>query len=288
MLPQSIDIRITRKCNLNCSFCFGTKCLDNELCISDWEFLLARFKSHGVKCVIITGGEPTLYPWINRFISYAKNLDYYVVLSTNGTIPIDYELMKGIDVLSIPIDGEQYDDCYKMRKITRNEYDTLMHNISLFKKSFPNKKLKIGTVITKKNIDNVSNILFLIENYVDIWKLYQVSRHNNNNLIYEKELMISDHQFDGVQKQIKQMSSKNKIKTVFYKANERDGKYLFCEPNGDAMIIKYDEEVVIGNFKEDFYKVLDKWSAFVDIKRLNDNLVETYLSSKEDINGYTH
>ena len=49
MLPQSIDIRITRKCNLNCSFCFGTKCLDNELCISDWEFLLARFKSHGVK-----------------------------------------------------------------------------------------------------------------------------------------------------------------------------------------------------------------------------------------------
>lgn len=91
MLPQSIDIRITQKCNLNCSFCFGTKCIDDELCISDWESLLTRFKSHGVKCVIITGGEPILYPWINRFISFAKSLDYYIILSTNGTIRSVYK-----------------------------------------------------------------------------------------------------------------------------------------------------------------------------------------------------
>lgn len=207
MLPQSIDIRITQKCNLNCSFCFGTKCLDDELCISDWESLLTRFKSHGVKCVIITGGEPILYPWINRFISFAKSLDYYIILSTNGTIPIVYGLMEKIDVLSIPIDGEQYDDCYKMRKITRNEYETLMYNISCFKKSFPEKKLKIGTIITKKNIDNVSKIIHLIKNYADIWKLYQVSRHKNNNHIFEKELMISEYQFNSVQKKILHMNT---------------------------------------------------------------------------------
>ena len=276
MLPQSIDIRITRKCNLNCSFCFGTKCKNNELCISDWKMLLERFKLHGVKCVIITGGEPTLYPWINRLISFAKSLDYYVVLSTNGTLPIDNEILENIDVLSIPIDGECYEDCYRMRQITRNDYNTVMYNISSYKRYFPNSKLKIGTVITKINIDNVSNIFYLIKHYADIWKLYQVSRHKNNNHIYENELSISDYQFESIKKRIIQMNEKNEIKTVFYKSNERDGKYLFCEPNGDAMVIKNDEEIIIGSFINDFNKVLNNWRDYVDLARLNENLTETY------------
>ena len=98
--------------------------------------------------------------------------------------------------------------------------------------------------------------------------------------IYYNELMISDKIFDSVkEKLIKKANSDNgsNMQICVYKNKTRDGKYLFCEPNGDAMIIKDNKEKIIGNFINDFDNILKIWDKYVDSQLVKDNFEMTYL-----------
>jgi penicillin V acylase-like amidase (Ntn superfamily) len=66
-----------------------------------------------------------------------------------------------------------------------------------------------------------------------------------------------------------------------YRNAERDGKYLFIEPNGDAMVIHDGQETVIGNFLADFSGVLTAWRHYVDVGRLQSNAEATYALGDE-------
>ena len=76
-------------CNLRCPYCSVTnRGLRNRIEFSDIVLYLEALIERGLKAVIITGGgEPVLYPEINkliRYIKYEKGLD--VALITNGTV----------------------------------------------------------------------------------------------------------------------------------------------------------------------------------------------------------
>lgn len=86
----SIFIRFG-KCNLACPWCdtnynqFETQTLDE---------ILATVKSFTAKNIIITGGEPTIQPNIERLLTCLKNEGYFLAIETNGlkSVPeqIDY------------------------------------------------------------------------------------------------------------------------------------------------------------------------------------------------------
>lgn len=243
-------------------------------------FLLKKFKVQGVRYLVVTGGEPFTYKHIYEFLEYAKSLGFMIVLSTNGLLINDVSKLDNIDILSLPLDGENYKSLKKMRNMTYKDYQKILYLIKKFKKEFPNKILKIGTVISKRNYQCVENIYYQIKDYADIWKIYQVSKHYNNEHIYYNELMISDKIFDSVkEKLIKKANSDNgsNMQICVYKNKTRDGKYLFCEPNGDAMIIKDNKEKIIGNFINDFDNILKIWDKYVDSQLVKDNFEMTYL-----------
>lgn len=276
MLPISLDIRITAKCNLNCNFCFGSKCSGKELSLQLWYNLLKTFKDNGVKILIITGGEPTLYKHIKDFIIRAKALDFYIVLSTNGLTLNHIDYYRYIDVLSIPIDGETFSDFKNLRDISAEEYEIILKHIKQFKQLYPNKLLKVGTVVTKRNLNSIYGIYDQIRNIADIWKIYQVSKHKNNESIFYSNLFVSDDDFNNLKNVLLENTTEGKPQIVFYDNSQRNGTYLFCEPNGDAMVIKDNNEFIIGNFLKDFSNVINVWHKYVNIISLEKNIKITY------------
>lgn len=77
-------------CNFRCPFCHNASLVTNidDDYISEEEFFSFLNKRKGIlNGVCITGGEPTLYPDLEDFITKIKDLGFSVKLDTNGYNP---------------------------------------------------------------------------------------------------------------------------------------------------------------------------------------------------------
>lgn len=85
--PILLEIIPTHRCNLNCVHCCFKNRIDREADI-DFDILalaLESFRKLGTKSIEKSGGgDPTLYPHIDKSIQYAKDLGYNIGLITNG------------------------------------------------------------------------------------------------------------------------------------------------------------------------------------------------------------
>ena len=79
-------LEITNICNLSCSFCKGT---DRDKCfMSEENFTVAAKKLRQVTSYIYFHilGEPTLHPNLESFLDICRELDFKVIITTNGTL----------------------------------------------------------------------------------------------------------------------------------------------------------------------------------------------------------
>ena len=120
-------------CNFRCPFCHNASLVLNPgECekIGEEEFFDFLLSRKGkLTGVCITGGEPTLYPELKKFIKRIKDMSFAVKLDTNGTNPelmtelideglIDYVAM---DIKNAPVKYEATVGCsVDMKKIERS------------------------------------------------------------------------------------------------------------------------------------------------------------------------
>ncbi len=85
----------TAKCNFRCPFCHNTELVENygEYPDIDVDALLDYLadRKMWVEAVVITGGEPTVWPGLDDFLEKLKNIGLDVKLDTNGTRPARIE-----------------------------------------------------------------------------------------------------------------------------------------------------------------------------------------------------
>lgn len=90
--PLAIDLYITRRCNLNCIYCFadakyeanqtgGDRC--DEMHLDRINSLIDQIAEMGIKKISLAGGEPTLRPDLAEIISRLINYGIEVFLPTN-------------------------------------------------------------------------------------------------------------------------------------------------------------------------------------------------------------
>jgi heme d1 biosynthesis protein len=103
---------LVRRCNLNCIHCYSLSCdkdFPGELTTDEIFRVMDDLKAFRVPVLILSGGEPLLRPDIFEISRRAKEMGFYVGLSTNGTL-IDEPCAEriaavGYDYVGVSLDG---------------------------------------------------------------------------------------------------------------------------------------------------------------------------------------
>ena len=157
----NLDIEFTKDCNLRCIYCYanGGEKQEHELEKEKILDIIDQAKNLGLKQIIFTGGEPLIRKDFFEVAEYARSLDVYVSVYTNGTL-IDEEVAKKMfDLKIFP--------CVKLDSLVPEIQDELSERKGTFEmimKGIKNLKkvgyesFNINTVICNKNLDNLPGL----------------------------------------------------------------------------------------------------------------------------------
>jgi heme d1 biosynthesis radical SAM protein NirJ len=112
-LPGPVVIwNLVRRCNLNCKHCYSLSTdvdFPGELTTAETFAVMDDLRRFRVPVLILSGGEPLLRPDIFDISRRAKEMGFYVGLSTNGTLigpdNVDRIAAIGYDYVGISLDG---------------------------------------------------------------------------------------------------------------------------------------------------------------------------------------
>lgn len=81
---RKVYLEISNICNLNCSFCPGTKRKKHAISEEDFTLLLQKLRPWTDFLYFHLMGEPLCHPKLYRFLSLAEQTGFRVILTTNG------------------------------------------------------------------------------------------------------------------------------------------------------------------------------------------------------------
>lgn len=79
-------VEITNVCNLNCTFCHGTKREKKFLSPEDFRLFAQKIRPHTEYIYLHVLGEPLLHPQLKEILDICEELGFRVTLTTNGTL----------------------------------------------------------------------------------------------------------------------------------------------------------------------------------------------------------
>lgn len=256
--PQVV-FETTDTCNLQCKYClYGNlyssygerygKFLNSNDVIPFLDYLIDIWESsqnhstYNHKFISFYGGEPLLNPqFIKEIISYLEyrdsTLKFSYTMTTNGLLldkHIDYLVDKDFDIL-ISLDGNSYNNSYRVYKNGKPSFEKLNHNISYIQHKYPTffeSKVAFNTVLHNKNsLDEIIeyfNVNFGKIPTINELNISGVSDENKKE--FEQIFRSYDETVNDSKNQdelIKKLGSNGKIqKEVFRYIQRYSGRYF--------------------------------------------------------------
>ena len=177
--PLSMDIFITYRCNLKCSFCWQKEerksCgINDELSLQDIKNLVNDLKKHKINMPFnFSGGELFVKKDIFEIFDFLKKENIDISLATNGTLLNSEKIKKvmsypNIKRISFSIDGdaETHDSIRGIKGTYKKVVDT-MKEFNKIKRANKSKspELVINFVVTAFNIDKIEPIVKLAKKF---------------------------------------------------------------------------------------------------------------------------
>ncbi len=223
---------LIRRCNLTCKHCYSISADTNfkgELSTEEVYSVLDDLRQYGVKVLILSGGEPLMRPDIFDISHRAREMGFYVGLSTNGTL-IDYDNINqiaavGYDYVGISIDGmRETHDRFRRKE---GAFDEAMRGIRLCMQH----QIKVGLrfTLTQDNEHELPQLLKMLDEK-NIEKFYlshlnYAGRGNKNredDAYHQSTRRAMDLLFDAAMRAVQ-----HGIKREFVTGNnDADGVYL--------------------------------------------------------------
>jgi len=223
---------LIRRCNLACKHCYATSAdidFAGELSTEEIYAVMDDLKSFGVSVLILSGGEPLLHPDIFDISRRAKDMGFYVGLSSNGTLITDSNIKDidsiGYDYVGVSLDG------------MRDTHDFFRRKQGAFNESIKGIRLcqdigiKVGLrfTLTQDNAGELPDLLQLMsDEEVDKFYLSHLNyagrgnRNRSSDLHYEMTRKSMDLLFDTCWQDV-QSGKKREFVTG---NNDADGVYL--------------------------------------------------------------
>lgn len=272
-LSEIITLRITSRCIHDCKYCYGPKNIP-ALGLLELKKIFKLCHDKGVKAFCLTGGEPLLHNDIVSIFRELKKYNFKIFLDTNGDdfFKFEKQITNCVDVLGLPLDYPSAEKSYRNAENFRNVVNIL--------KYYKNKKgpiIRVGTVVTKENLNNLKNIAELLKKFrIDIWKIYQFIPIGINATANQKDLNISFSQFRKAVESVRPYFRYFKISVS--RRNQRKNAYFMIDPDG-TVIMPTDNfwkcwHIPIGSiFEPDIVK---KWQALFSFRNYAKNVKATY------------
>lgn len=157
---------LIRRCNLTCKHCYATsadKDFPGELSTAQVYGVMDDLKGYGVPVLILSGGEPLMRPDIFEISQRAKDMGFYVGLSSNGTLidegNIEQIAAVGYDYVGVSIDGmREIHDRFRRRE---GAFDESLRGIRLCRDI----GIKVGLrfTLTRDNVEDLPDLLKLLD-----------------------------------------------------------------------------------------------------------------------------
>jgi len=157
---------LIRRCNLNCRHCYTLSAdvdFAGELNTDEVFAVMDDLKRFGVPVLILSGGEPLMRPDIFDISRRAKEMGFYVGLSTNGALidpPTSERIARvGYDYVGISLDGiGPVHDRFRRQK---GAYDAALRGLRLCR----GKGIKVGLrfTMTEQTVVSLPALLDLAE-----------------------------------------------------------------------------------------------------------------------------
>lgn len=104
-------VEITNVCNLACSFCPGTRRPAGYMRPEDFRLLAEKLRGHTAYLYLHVMGEPLLHPQLEEILAIARQLDFRVCITTNGTLlPRRGHALAGVHKVSVSLHSFEGND----------------------------------------------------------------------------------------------------------------------------------------------------------------------------------
>lgn len=263
---------------MSCEYCYGPKNISGKS-TEKVKSVINKLSRADLDIIVLSGGEPLIRNDIEEILDCSKDKGLRVYLSTNGLLFSSFKnkIEENLDLLGLPLDGPNPEINKTMRK-NKDHFTKIRKILERFKENEPDYKLKVGTVVTKINLNHITEIgdfLFRNEDVYspDVWRLYEFSplREGWEN---KEKFEISHKEFKVA---CERTISKFPEETINPLTNKRSlGSYIFVNPKLQLEILNKDKEFkIIGDLKE------MKVSQIRDFKQRYSGIIERSLENRE-------
>ena len=149
-----LELQLLNRCNLKCRHCYLGPSRQDELSLEDALNITREFASNGGLRLLISGGEPLLYPCLKDFIKETKDLKLRRVLLTNGTL-ITEENISWLNVENIQFSLDGWREGHDLLR-GKGTFDKSIQGIYLARDAgIP---ISIATMIHRGNLNEFEKI----------------------------------------------------------------------------------------------------------------------------------
>ena len=213
--------------------------MQGELSLSLKKYLIKELANRNVSHIVFAGGEPLLSTHALQIIPWTRSLGIRISLQTNAFFLDRLQaVLPYLDWLALPIDGVHPTTQTTLRTSV-NQLDWTKAAIKLLRSSGDiNAKLKIGTVVTPQNLNELPEIAQQVETLQpDIWKWYQVRPRGAGRSHFET-LSLSRTNIEEAWFAIKSQHPQLKIFVSFIEQSIK--AYLIVNPDSEALVPQVD------------------------------------------------
>lgn len=161
-------VEVTDRCNLCCRHCYLGKAENKDLAWETLSRILDDFDQLGGLRLMVTGGEPLLYPYFHLLNRALEDRSYRPVLITNGTLLEDFEFSSlRFREIQFSLDGlEDGHDFLRGKGTFRKAEKALREALRA------GLEVSVATVIHRRNLRELKDLgKFLSDLGVSAWTL---------------------------------------------------------------------------------------------------------------------
>lgn len=159
-----IQVQATRRCNLRCRHCYSESGPDRAgaIPLSDLLRLLREARALRYGYVGVSGGEPLLWPDLDRFLAAALDLGFSTSVTTNGTLltPRRARALRALArLVAVSVDGPQED--HDLMRGTPGAFAAMRRGVSALREA--GVPFTIVFTLTRDNVHLLSGMYALAD-----------------------------------------------------------------------------------------------------------------------------